>query len=60
MEITYFIPDARKAGGSLVIVNGVVKAIDSQGEVLRLSDDREIPLQDIAEINGELFDEPWE
>ena len=58
VEITYFIPDERKAGGSLVTVNGVVIGIDAQGGILRFSEEREIPLQDIVEINGELFDEP--
>ncbi len=36
VEITYFVPDERKAGGAYVVTAGVIKAIDPVSRVVEL------------------------
>lgn len=51
--VTYFLPDARKEGGSYVTVAGRLKRTDSAARVMRLMDGTTIPLDDIVEIESE-------
>ena len=55
VSITYFIPDERKAGGSYVTVTGNVKKIDDYQRLLILTDRAQIPLDEIVDIESDLF-----
>ena len=55
VSITYFIPDERKAGGSYVTVTGNVKKIDDYQRLLILTDRAHISLDEIVDIESELF-----
>lgn len=55
VSITYFIPDERKTGGSYVTVTGNVKKIDDYQRLLILTDRAQIPLDEIVDIESELF-----
>ena len=55
VSITYFIPDERKAGGSYVTVTGNVKKIDDYQRLLILTDRAQIALDEIVDIESELF-----
>ena len=55
VSITYFIPDERKDGGSYVTVTGNVKKIDDYQRLLILTDRAQIPLDEIIDIESELF-----
>lgn len=55
VSITYFIPDERKDGGSYVKVTGNVKKIDDYQRLLILTDRAQIPLDEIVDIESELF-----
>lgn len=50
IEVTYFVPDERKAGGAYVTVNGEVKKIKEYEQLLILADGREIPINEIVGI----------
>ena len=50
VHITYFIPDALKSGGLYMHVTGWVKEIDSYEKILYLTDETDIPISDIIEI----------
>ena len=49
-SITYFVPDARKNGGSYQTVTGEVKRIDAVTGVIQMTDRREIPIEDVFSI----------
>ena len=53
--VTYFLPDARKAGGSYQTVSGNLKRIDAYERVLIFADGQKIPIGDIYVIEGECF-----
>ena len=55
VSITYFIPDERKDGGSYVTVTGNVKKIDDYQRLLILTDRAQSPLDEIVDIESELF-----
>ncbi len=50
ISVTYFAPDNRKEGGSYPTVTGQFKRIDHHRRVVVLVDGREIPVEDIVEI----------
>lgn len=50
VEITCFVPDSRKAGGSYRMVIGCVKRVDPVGGKLILINRQEIPLERISAI----------
>lgn len=52
VEITYFLPDERKAGGAYVTVRGSFRRIDEYEKTIVLADGRRIPIGEIAEIRG--------
>lgn len=49
--ITYFQPDSRKAGGAYVDAVGIVKKIDEYDRVIILQDGKNIPIDDILDID---------
>lgn len=55
VTVSYFRPDERKEGGSYETVTAVVKKIDPVGKFLILRDGTRIPLDDLLELDGELF-----
>jgi len=52
---TYFRPDEKKAGGAYVSVTGSIKKIDSTSREIILMDRTAIPIDQIYEIESELF-----
>ncbi len=57
VEITYFRPDERKAGGEYVTARGYVLKVDTVNKKIIMQDEREIAVEDILSISGEILDE---
>lgn len=57
VRITYFLPDAKKAGGSYVTVTGTVKRIDEYNRILIMTDGKTIPIDEIFNLESPLFDQ---
>jgi hypothetical protein len=55
VTITYFVPDKRKSGGSYVDTSGVVERIDEYERCIILKDETKIPIDQVRDIEGELF-----
>lgn len=55
VSITYFLPDKRKAGGAYITTKAVIKRVDEYERVVVLTDKSTIPIDDIAEIEGDIF-----
>ncbi|MHB1455187.1 MAG: YolD-like family protein [Saccharofermentanales bacterium] len=53
--ITYFQPDRTKSGGAYITATGCVKKIDAYERMLVMQDGTKIPIDDIFEIDSELF-----
>ncbi len=53
VKITYFQPDARKAGGAYVTVSGALRRLDPVNRLLVLADGRTVPLAEVAAIREE-------
>ena len=53
VSITYFIPDAKKAGGSYVVCSGVVKKVDEYEHAIIMTDQTVIPVEQISDIKCE-------
>lgn len=56
ITITYFVPDKRKTGGSYRSYSGRLRDIDESEQKLIMTDDNEIYLSSISEIDSELYD----
>ena len=57
ISITYFLPDAKKSGGSYLTVSGIVKKVDSIRNLIFLTDGTQIRTDRIVRLEGELFDQ---
>ena len=55
ISITYFLPDAKKSGGAYVTATGNLKRFDEDERLLILTDGKKIPMDDIADIESDLF-----
>ena len=55
VSVTYFVPDERKSGGAYVTVTGQVKRVDEFERLLILTDGTKIPLNEIWDMESELF-----
>ena len=55
VEITYFKPDERKAGGEYVTATGAVIKVDDFERLITMQDGTKIPMDDVLSIDGELF-----
>lgn len=55
ITVTYFLPDTKKSGGAYVTVTGNLKRFDEYERLLILTDGKKIPMDDIADIDGEVF-----
>lgn len=56
VTITYFEPDRKKTGGAYISVTGVVKKIDEFQRSIMLEDGTEIAIEQLYEIEGNLFE----
>ena len=57
VTITYFVPDDRKSGGAYISNTGVVKKIDEYNHTVVLTDKTVIPIEQISEIQSDIFSE---
>lgn len=57
VKLCYFKPDEKKAGGAYITSSGVVKKIDNYEHKVVLKDGTVIPMEDLYEIDGELFND---
>lgn len=55
VSVTYFVEDEKKSGGKYVTDTGSVIKIDTVSGTIRLEDMREIPIDDIISVEGEIF-----
>lgn len=55
ITVTYFLPDERKSGGTYFSVTGKLKRIDEYERMMILTDGKKIPLDDIMDIESNLF-----
>lgn len=55
LTITFFVPDEKKSGGAYMTKSGNLKKIDEFERVMLLTDGTKIPLDDVVEIESELF-----
>lgn len=55
IEIEFFKSDELKAGGAYISVRGAVKKIDKQERAVVMQDGKRIPIEDIIDITGEMF-----
>lgn len=60
VSVTWFQPDARKAGGSYVTSTRRLKKTDSVERIMVLTDGTRIPLDDILDIQSECFRETFQ
>lgn len=52
---TYFVPDEKKDGGAYVEVTGTVKKVDTLEREIVLNSGLRIPMDEIRDMQGELF-----
>ena len=55
ITVTYFLPDTKKGGGSYPTVTGHLKKIDPYRHTLLLTDQTEIPIDQICQLESDLF-----
>ena len=55
VSITYFVPDEKKSGGKYVTVEGRIEKIREYEKTMIVEGGREIPMEEIIEIDGEAF-----
>ena len=53
--ITYFLRDERKAGGSYEVLEGQIRKVDLYERVLVMEDRSRIPLDDVLDIESDIF-----
>lgn len=53
--ITYFVPDDKKSGGKYVSCSGVVRSVDVYGHRVIMEDKTVITIDQIIEIESEIF-----
>ena len=56
LHIVYFIPDDKKAGGKYVSKEGQIQKFYPYEKTLIMADGTKIAIDQISELNGELFD----
>lgn len=55
ITFTYFKPDERKAGGAYLTTTGTVKKLDDYERQIVLQGGMKLPMDDILDMEGELF-----
>ena len=56
VRITYFVPDKKKSGGAYVTSIGIVKTVDSYERRIVMADKTSIPIDQIWDIDGDIFE----
>lgn len=56
IKITHFQADQKKDGGKYITITGTIKKIDEYKHTIHMSDKREILIEDILDIEGEIFE----
>ena len=56
VRITYFVPDKKKSGGAYVTSVGIVKTVDSYERRIVMADKTSIPIDQIWDIDGDIFE----
>ena len=56
IRAVYFRPDEKKVGGAFYEISGRVKKIDGANRQLVMEDGRMIPIKNIIDLDGEIFD----
>lgn len=56
VTVTWFRPDEKKSGGSYVATTGCIKKADPLSRLLVMDDGAQIPVDDIVELDSEIFD----
>ena len=57
VTITHFVPDNKKSGGAYISNTGVVKKIDEYNHTVIMTDKTVIPIEQISEIQSNIFSE---
>ena len=57
VTVTWFQPDKKKDGGAYITTTGRLKKLDTVQRVLVLLDGTSIPLEDVAGLEGDIFQE---
>ena len=57
VTITYFVPDDKKSGGAYISNTGVVKKINEYNHTVVLTDKTVIPIEQISEMQSDIFSE---
>lgn len=57
VRILYFVPDAKKDGGTYVSMTANIKKIDKYSKTIITVDDLSISIDDIYQLDGELFEQ---
>ena len=57
VTITYFVPDDKKSGGAYISHTGVAKKIDEYNHTVILTDKTVIPIEQISEMQSDIFSE---
>lgn len=55
VELSYFLPDEKKQGGSYETMTGTVKKIDLYGHRIVMDDGFCIPIGDLVAVDGDIF-----
>lgn len=55
IRVTYFQSDAKKEGGSYVVISGNIKKVDRYQRQLVFMDGTALPMENLFSIEGELF-----
>lgn len=55
ISITYFVKDHKKEGGKYLTKQGIIKRIDTVNEIIKFNDNMVIPMNDIINITGDIF-----
>lgn len=55
VEFVFFRPDELKTGGAYISLRGIVRKIDKYERVVVMQDGTRIPVEEIADITGEMF-----
>ena len=55
ITFTYFIYDNKKSGGKYIDITGIVKRIDFVNSIIYLTNNVNIPIDEIFDINADIF-----
>lgn len=55
IKVTYFLPDKKKDGGAYITIKAVIKRIDEYERLVVFTDKSTIPIDDIYEIEGDIY-----